>query len=205
MKRRLLDADRAAERRMFASVDLSSTGLTSKKDAFASQLEATLTRGTEQMLDGRDEQAATHGTPHTMPRTARHTPCHAHGTPDTMPRARHAHGVRATCAVLARHARAWCTWLQALKTLSPLLDGRLDEDKHRAPLVTASYGCGVACYHLGDLDATVEHLQASSIGQLHRPSPEPSPGLSIAPPWPPPWALHRPSLGPPWPLPPGSR
>ena len=42
VKRRVLEEERAAEKRMFAKVDLSSSGLTSKRDAFASQLEATL-------------------------------------------------------------------------------------------------------------------------------------------------------------------
>ena len=42
VKRRVLEEERAAEKRMFAKVDLGSSGLTSKRDAFASQLEATL-------------------------------------------------------------------------------------------------------------------------------------------------------------------
>ena len=97
VKRRVLEADRAAEKRMFAKVDLSSSGLTSKKDHFASQLEATLARGTEQMLDGKDEQALLTTPPQC---------CAPHAHRMRTACAPHAHRMRTACAP---HAHRMCT------------------------------------------------------------------------------------------------
>ena len=48
---------------------------------------------------------------------------------------------------------------QALKTPSPLLDGRLDEEKRLEPLSSAAYGCGIASYHTGSLEGAITQLQ----------------------------------------------
>tara|TARA_B110001452_G_scaffold128858_1_gene107055 strand:+ start:871 stop:2667 length:1797 start_codon:yes stop_codon:yes gene_type:complete len=141
VKKAALQQAKNADKGLFGKVDLSSKGLTSKRDAFNEQLDATLVRSLDAMLDGKDELCLKLATPllgHLAPEREKH---------------------RAALLQLSYCAGVACYQLQqlddAVKHLAlffELKEGRDDLPAPPSGVPLARFYLGHACFNTGRYD-----------------------------------------------------